>query len=121
MEQRVTAMIHVPDVRAAVNWYEAIGFRVLDTGEVEAEMVWALLSFGEGRIMFDEGGQPGAQARREVDLYIHTANVDDLFQRLKDRVAIQEEPHDTFYGMREFIVRDLNGFWITFGEPSRAA
>lgn len=39
MEQRVTAMIHVLDVRAAVNWYQGIGFRVLDTGEKEAEMV----------------------------------------------------------------------------------
>jgi hypothetical protein len=29
-----------------------------------------------------------------------------------------EDPHDTFYGMREFIVRDNNGFWITFGQPS---
>jgi len=26
--------------------------------------------------------------------------------------------HDTFYGMREFIIRDLNRFWITFGQPS---
>jgi hypothetical protein len=25
--------------------------------------------------------------------------------------------HDTFYGMREFIIRDLNRFWITFGSP----
>jgi hypothetical protein len=25
------------------------------------------------------------------------------------------EPDDTDYGMREFIIRDPNGFWITFG------
>jgi hypothetical protein len=25
--------------------------------------------------------------------------------------------HDAFYGMREFIIRDLNRFWMTFGEP----
>ena len=28
-----------------------------------------------------------------------------------------EEPHDTFYGMREFIIRDCNRFWLSFGEP----
>jgi len=22
-----------------------------------------------------------------------------------------------FYGMREFIIRDINGFWVTFGQP----
>ena len=25
-------------------------------------------------------------------------------------------PHDTHYGMRELIIRDLNRFWITFGQ-----
>lgn len=58
MTPRVTSMIHVPDVRAMVAWYESIGFTALDV----------------------------------------------------------VEPHDTFYGMREFIIRDCNGFWITFGQ-----
>lgn len=118
MEKRVTPMIHVPDVRAAVVWYESIGFTTLDIGEICGEAVFALLSFGAGRVMFSADGQPSAQPRREVDLYIHTEQVDRLHETLKDRVQVQEEPHDTFYGMREFIIRDLNGFWITFGEPS---
>ena len=29
---------------------------------------------------------------------------------------VRETPHDTFYGMREIIIRDLNRFWLTFGE-----
>ena len=118
MEKRVTPMIHVPDVRAAVVWYESIGFTTLDIGEICGEAVFALLSFGAGRVMFSADGQPSAQPRREVDLYIHTEQVDRLHETLKDRVQVQEEPHDTFYGMREFIIRDLNGFWLTFGEPS---
>jgi uncharacterized glyoxalase superfamily protein PhnB len=67
--------------------------------------------------MFNEGGQLSTQDRRDVDLYIQTDHIADLFQRLRDRVEIREGLHDTFYGMREFIIRDLNGFWITFGEP----
>ena len=39
--------------------------------------------------------------------------------RLKDRVDVVEAPHDTEYGMRELIIRDLNRFWITFGESLR--
>ena len=27
-----------------------------------------------------------------------------------------DTPNNMFYGMREIIVRDLNGFWITFGQ-----
>jgi uncharacterized glyoxalase superfamily protein PhnB len=50
-------------------------------------------------------------------LYITTDNVDDLYRRLKDRVQVVEELYDAFYGMREFIIRDINGFWVTFGQP----
>ncbi len=32
------------------------------------------------------------------------------------RVEVVEKPHDTFYGMREVIIQDVNRFWITFGE-----
>jgi uncharacterized glyoxalase superfamily protein PhnB len=47
---------------------------------------------------------------------VHTDNVSDLYERLRERVEVWEELHDTFYGMREFIIRDLNGFWVTFGQ-----
>jgi hypothetical protein len=47
---------------------------------------------------------------------VYTEGVDDLYDRIRNRVEIVEGPHDMFYGMREVIVRDLNGFWITFGQ-----
>ena len=75
-----------------------------------------MLSFGDGCVMFNEGGKASDAFRREVDLYIHTDDIDGLYERLKDRVDVVEPPHDTFYGMRELIIRDLNRFWITFGQ-----
>jgi hypothetical protein len=51
-------------------------------------------------------------------LYVYTDNVDDKYQTLRARVDVVEGPHNTFYGMRELIIRDLNRFWITFGQPS---
>jgi hypothetical protein len=38
---------------------------------------------------------------------------------LRNRVEVVEGPHDTPYGMRDFIIRDPNRFWITFGQPAR--
>jgi uncharacterized glyoxalase superfamily protein PhnB len=111
-------MIHVPDVRATASWYESIGFTIVRTNEVDGLMDWASLSYGSTEIMLNEGGQPSASHRREVDLYVHTHELDGLYERLKDRVDVVEDPHDTFYGMREFIIRDLNRFWITFGRPA---
>jgi uncharacterized glyoxalase superfamily protein PhnB len=117
MAQNVVPMIHVPDVRATAAWYEALGFIVNRTHEDEGEMSWALLSFGNSELMFSEGGRPSTADRREVDLYVHVDDVDGHYGRLKDRVEVVEAPHDTFYGMRELIIRDLNRFWMTFGKP----
>jgi uncharacterized glyoxalase superfamily protein PhnB len=117
MPQEVVPMIHVPDVRVTADWYTSIGFKLNRHNEEDGQMNWASLSFGSSEVMLNEGGQASTQHRREVDLYTLTENVDDLYRRLKDRVEVVESPHDTFYGMREFTVRDINRFWITFGQP----
>jgi hypothetical protein len=31
-----------------------------------------------------------------------------------------EDLYDAFHGMREFIIRDINGFWVTFGQPMQS-
>lgn len=113
-------MIHVPDVRAAVDWYAGLGFKVVATygDETGDELSFGMVSFGETEVMFNEGGAPSTKHRREVDLYVYTDDVDELYKRLKDRVDVVEPPHDTIYGARELIIRDLNRFWITFGQDS---
>ena len=110
-------MFHVPDVRRTVDWYRDIGFEVKETyGDGGDGLSFAIVAFGAGEVMFSSGGSLGSRHRREVDLYVYTEEIDQLHDRIKDRIEIIEEPHDMFYGMREVIVRDLNGFWITFGQ-----
>jgi uncharacterized glyoxalase superfamily protein PhnB len=113
-------MIHVADVRATVAWYQQIGFDVVNTYGDETGENWsfAIVKFGETWVMFNPGGKTSDARRREVDLYVYTDNVDELYQTLRDRVDVIEPPHDTFYGQRELIIRDLNRFWITFGQQS---
>ena len=84
-------------------------------------MTWASMSFGAGKVMFNVEGRPSDQWRREVDLYVETSEIDALYEKLKGGVEVVEAPHDTFYGMREFIIRDLNRFWVTFGERAASS
>jgi uncharacterized glyoxalase superfamily protein PhnB len=120
MPERVVPMIHVPDVNATAQWYASIGFEIrsmnreCDHGEID----WALLRLGQSEIMLSLGGHPSSAPRREFDLYTHVDDVDDLRRRLNGKAEIVEDLHNTFYGMREFIIRDCNGFWITFGQPA---
>ena len=110
-------MIHVPDVRATAVWYEAIGLTLLETyGDGGEGWSFAILSAGNSRLMLNQGGRLSTAERREVDLYLDAEDVDQVFASLRDRVQVLGEPHDTDYGMREFIIRDPNGFWITFGQ-----
>ena len=119
MRNRVVPMIHVQDVKATADWYQGIGFEVNETYGQDGEgLSFAILSFGDSEVMLNSGGQPSSARRREVDLYVYASEVDALYARLKDRVEIVAVPHDTFYGMRELIIRDVNRFWLTFGEPS---
>jgi hypothetical protein len=113
-------MIHVPDVRATVEWYKSIGFHIVATysdGTGEG-LSFAIMGFGLSEVMFNQCGETSTKHRREVDLYVYTDGVDELYETLKDQVEVVEGPHETFYGMREVIIRDLNRFWITFGEES---
>jgi uncharacterized glyoxalase superfamily protein PhnB len=109
---RVTPMIHVPDVKATVEWYASIGFEVRSVYEDS----FAVVSYGAGWVYFSEGGKTSTAERREVDLYVQVDDLRAVYDRVKDRVTIEADMNDTFYGTREFIIRDLNGFWITFGQ-----
>ena len=119
MAEKVVPMIHVPDVRATVDWYVNLGFTIKSTYDDGGDgLSFAILSFGASEVMFNTDGSTSPARRREVDLYIYTDKVDMLYERFNAQVEVIEGPHNTFYGMREFILRDLNGFWITFGEAS---
>jgi uncharacterized glyoxalase superfamily protein PhnB len=110
-------MIHVPDVKAAVQWYQSIGFSVLNTCEDEQDgTTFAFLAYGNSQIMLNAGGRLSTEDRRDVDLYVRTDRVEQLYSDLRDRVEIRQGLADTFYGTREFVVRDLNGFCLTFGQ-----
>jgi uncharacterized glyoxalase superfamily protein PhnB len=114
---KVVPMFHVPDVRRTVEWYRGIGFDLtVSYGDNAGGESFAMMSFGAGEVMFSSGGRLSSHHRRDADLYVYRNDVDTLYERLKDRVEIIEGPHNMFYGMREVLVRDLNGFWITFGQ-----
>ena len=120
MPEKIVPMIHVPDVASTAQWYESIGFTIVSTFREcdDGEVNWAPLRFGESTIMLNAGGKSSDAPRREFDLYIHVDDIDAIRQRLDGEVEIVEDLHDTFYGMCEFIIRDCNRFWITFGQPS---
>ncbi len=72
-----------------IEWYTSIGFTLIRQNEGDDEINWAKLSFGNSELMLNVGGKPSTEQRREVDLYITTDNVDDLYRRLQPHFSNQ--------------------------------
>lgn len=117
MTRRAVPMIHVADVAATAKWYESIGFTLDDVHVDCGETLWAHLTYGESTLMLNAGGVPSAARRREVDLYIHVEDVNAAYATVVPVAELVAPIYDAPYGMREFIVRDPNRFWLTFGQP----
>lgn len=49
-------------------------------------------------------------------IYLHVENIDEVWEKLKDKVEIIYEIENFDYGMREFGIRDCNGYILNLGE-----
>jgi uncharacterized glyoxalase superfamily protein PhnB len=49
-------------------------------------------------------------------IYFNTTDVDALWKQIKDKVSVVYPIENFFYGMREFAIRDNNGYLLQFGQ-----
>jgi uncharacterized glyoxalase superfamily protein PhnB len=49
-------------------------------------------------------------------LYIQVDDIEALYKGIKDKAVIIEDLHTTFYGAREFCIRDSGGHVLTFAK-----
>lgn len=51
--------------------------------------------------------------------YIDVEDLDNIYDFLKDKVEIVKEPEITWYRMKEFYIKDCNGYILGFGEENQ--
>ena len=61
--------------------------------------------------------EPFDKPRFTGSLYFRVDDVDELWKRLKDQATVVYPIEDFDYGMREFAVRDRDGYVLQFGRP----
>jgi uncharacterized glyoxalase superfamily protein PhnB len=109
----LTPMLQTSDMDRTISWYgDVLGFRCVD----RIEDGWCHLRQDGVSLMFmqnDHLGAPHATATQ----YIYVDDVDELWEALKDRVTAEWGPETMSYGMREFAIRDPDGYLLSFGEP----
>jgi len=115
--------LFVPDVAAAARFYsDVFGFelmRIEQHGDNPA--VFAISALGGAVVMFMlDQFYAGARADLDyrgsgIDVRVMVADVDDYFARAKGAgLHVMHEIGDRDYGLRDFIVRDPNGFRLRF-------
>lgn len=110
----VTPVLIVPDVTAAVDFYvKTLGFALgnMDGGwaVVERDGVEVMFALPNPHMAFERSVMTGY-------LYFRTEEVDAVWEQLKDAAEVIYSVEDFYYGMREFAVRDLNGYILQFGQ-----
>jgi Uncharacterized protein conserved in bacteria len=109
-EQHHTTLF-VSDVPAAIDFYtNKLGFDLAFTWGEPPTMAGVIL----GRVqIFLEFGTPSPKG---CSLYFVIGDADEAYQfHLGNAVEIVASPDDKPWGLREYTVRDLNGYYLNFG------
>ncbi len=125
--KRLIPNLMVEDVNQTIDFYKnVLGFDVLATVPETGKLNWAMLKQGNVEMQFQLRESLTEELPIFKDkaiggaltLYIDVEGIEELHERLKDRVTIVQDMHTTFYGTKEFVLQDLNGFVISFAESA---
>ena len=110
---RLHPVLRVRDIRAAVDFYIArLGFTPGFTWPEGETPTYAGVSLGAVQVFLDEGDPHGDG----LEICFVVGNADELYAAQRaNGVEVLEEPADRPYGLRDYSVRDLNGYRLTFG------
>lgn len=123
--QSLVPNLMAADVNKTAKFYETVlGFNVVMSVPETGQWDWVMLKKEDTTIMFQ------SRTSIETDLtsfenqpiggtlsfYIKVTNVRALFEDLKEKVTIVKPLKVSFYGATEFVIQDLDGYYLMFSE-----
>ena len=133
----ITLNLAVKDIKETIKYYqENFDFEVqmlvdesktiFDTQiKEELNYVWAMIQKDNISIMLqsveslkEDVGVFFDNIGASLTLYIDVENVDELYLKIKDKVNIYKEITTTWYGQREFYIKDINGYILGFSSKN---
>ncbi|GHV46008.1 hypothetical protein FACS189499_00180 [Clostridia bacterium] len=122
-----TTNLMVESVGESVAFYrDILGFLVVTSvcPAGSGELQFAIVAKDNVTLMFQERSNLSGEypvlatdkVHPSVTLYIKADNFDALYIELKDKCTVLNEVHTTFYGAKEFAIKDNSGYVLTFTE-----
>ena len=118
----------VKDVNRSVDFYvNQLGFVMLFSVPDKGTFNWAMVQRGNVTLMFqtlesikeDLPSLDIKQEGRAGTFYIKVKGLDALMEAVEGKVKMAVELRTTFYGAREFAVKDPDGYILMFAEDAK--
>jgi catechol 2,3-dioxygenase-like lactoylglutathione lyase family enzyme len=115
---RVVPALLVRDLAKTLEFYTFLGFRT--TSAVEPGSVWAEARRDSVVIQFHTEPPEGTPPTPIFSgtIYFYPDDVLALAEEFRDKVEFAWGPEVMEYGMREFGIRDPDGYYLAFTEPA---
>jgi uncharacterized glyoxalase superfamily protein PhnB len=112
-------------VNASVDFYtKFLGFSLVASVPETGAYNWAMVQRDGVTMMFQslqslKEDMPSLKLDKKGSIgtfFIKMKGIEELYESLKDKVEIALEWRVTFYGMKEFGVKDPDGYYLVFAE-----
>jgi uncharacterized glyoxalase superfamily protein PhnB len=116
---RLIPMLPVSSMPASVAFYQKLGFSVEQRND---EWRWAMLRFGDCRLMIDQSINVHPGVPRSSVVYLYPDDISEYHEQVRNNGLIVPDLDVTFYGMTEFRLDDPDGNRLWIGQsPSAGA
>jgi catechol 2,3-dioxygenase-like lactoylglutathione lyase family enzyme len=118
---RVLPALLVTDMRRSLDFYvHKLGFVQTGYYPIESDPIRTEVRRDGVAIILLADAQhvAGEQPAFTGGLYIFPESVDRLAEELRGKVPFEWGPEETEFGVREFGIRDPNGYLLIFAEPA---
>lgn len=112
-------------VNASVDFYtKFLGFKLVASVPETGTFGWAMVERDGVTVMFQslkslQEDMPSLKLDKKGSIgtfFIKMKGIEDLYESLKGKVEIALEWRVTFYGMKEFGIKDPDGYYMVFAE-----
>ena len=120
--QQLKPLLAVSDIQRSIEFYrDRLGFNLTGQAENDGKMFWCSMERGGSAIMLQQAEEEDGPAEgrgRGVSFYFVCDDADAIHAELTSRGLQLSPPTMAYYGMRQVVVPEPDGYYFCFESPA---